>query len=332
METASKINSLVLLRAIAVLGVCFGHLGYALAYGNSLSPLFMALHNYGKYGVHMFFVISGFIIPLSMDKAGYDIKYFFKFLAKRGVRLHPPYLIAFILAIIILAAEVQVKRIPFPHSFGAVLEYCLYWKRMDTNPVFWTLKVEAEFYLLMALYFPLLKRCPKLTLGISIPIILLLSAVVPPMPFELPDYLIFFWVGVVGFVVYTKAEGAKWPLVCHAILIGCMVLFYPFPAAIAAIFTIAIILFYKGRGNRVFNNVGEMSYSVYLMHYPIGVKLINLIYPHINPAYAVLLFLLANIVVIVACALFWKWVEKPFASLSNKIKYGDAKHAPKNLT
>src|ERR1035441_2897196 len=47
---------------------------------------------YGWLGVEIFFVISGFIIPYSLYKAGYRVSDFTRFLLKRIARLDPPYL------------------------------------------------------------------------------------------------------------------------------------------------------------------------------------------------------------------------------------------------
>lgn len=90
----NKLDSLDLLRGIAVLAVCFCHFGGALSSGNWLAEIFGYLHTYGKYGVHVFFVISGFVIPLSLNKSQYTINQYGHFLLKRFVRLHPPYLVA----------------------------------------------------------------------------------------------------------------------------------------------------------------------------------------------------------------------------------------------
>ncbi|MHB8208815.1 acyltransferase family protein [Mucilaginibacter sp.] len=54
----------------------------------------------------IFFVISGFVIPYSLFKANYELKHYFKFLYKRVLRLHPPYLAALL---IILKVPVAVK-------------------------------------------------------------------------------------------------------------------------------------------------------------------------------------------------------------------------------
>ena len=97
------------------------------------------------------------------------------------------------------------------------------------------------------------------------------------------------------------------------------------------LFTVLFILLYKGSGNKFLDLFGEISYSVYLIHFPIGVKLLNLISGHLNPRYYVFLFILTLIIVSGISMVFWKFIEKPAGDLSNKIKYGESKKKPKSL-
>ncbi|WP_461147988.1 acyltransferase family protein [Spirosoma pulveris] len=58
---------------------------------STIGMTFNILHEYGKYGVQIFFVVSGFVIPLSLKKSNYDERGYPRFLWKRVLRLHPPY-------------------------------------------------------------------------------------------------------------------------------------------------------------------------------------------------------------------------------------------------
>src|ERR1700750_1411309 len=79
------------LRGIAALAVACFHL-------NSHNVLFA----HGWAGVEVFFVISGFIVPWSLDGAHYKIGLYGRFLLRRIVRLDPPYL-AMVCVILALA-------------------------------------------------------------------------------------------------------------------------------------------------------------------------------------------------------------------------------------
>src|SRR5229473_3266591 len=85
-----RVTTVDALRGIASLSVAWFHF----THGN---PTFLSegvLKSSGEYGwagVHMFFVISGFVIPYALYKAQYSSRQFGRFLAKRIIRLDPPY-------------------------------------------------------------------------------------------------------------------------------------------------------------------------------------------------------------------------------------------------
>ncbi|WP_028669044.1 acyltransferase family protein [Runella zeae] len=148
-----KIDSLVLLRAIAVVLVVFCHLGHPLEDDGLFGLFFELMHNYGKYGVHIFFVVSGFIIPYSMYKSHYTLNNYFKFLYKRLIRLHPPYLFALLLTLIISFFSYKLRHLNFPETLKSVFFSFFYFHVPADNPVFWTLAVEAQYYLLIGIIF-----------------------------------------------------------------------------------------------------------------------------------------------------------------------------------
>ncbi|PWV50569.1 acyltransferase [Chitinophaga sp. S165] len=328
METKRKVESLSFLRGLAVLLVCFCHFGNPFAEGNALSGMFDAFHEYGKYGVQIFFVISGFVIPLSLDKAGYQIKYYGKFLLKRAMRLHPPYLIALALTLIILAASNAVKHIPFPETFTSIIQSLFYLHYPDSNPVFWTLKVEAQYYLFIGLYFVILQKYPRLTLAISIPLFMLISQTPVVNYLDLFQHLLYFIIGIAGYLIYMR-QGKSWfEMGCIAAITVFCFIFYGAAPTIAAAFTILVILLYTGKVHKAFDFLGEISYSVYLIHFPIGVKLINLTSRYVKPEFAIILFSITLVTCLVLGVIFWKYIERTFSERSNKISYGQRKKAP----
>ncbi|HEX8377895.1 MAG TPA: acyltransferase family protein, partial [Pedobacter sp.] len=141
-----KVNSLGALRGLAVLMVCFCHFAAPLKKNNFFSETFYFLELNGIYGVHIFFVISGFVIPLSMDKANYSFKYYFHFLYKRALRLHPPFLAALIITYTIVFLADYVKHIPFSETPIDIIKSAFYLYLTPSNPVFWTLQVEVQYY------------------------------------------------------------------------------------------------------------------------------------------------------------------------------------------
>jgi peptidoglycan/LPS O-acetylase OafA/YrhL len=162
MSVKSKVTSLALLRGIAVLAVCFCHFGKPVSAGSVFPDLFRIMGKYGEYGVHVFFVISGFVIPFSLYKAQYALKDYFLFLYKRFLRLHPPYIAGLIFTLILAAASYRSRHIPNPETFSSVFKSLFYIHAPADNPVFWTLRIEAEYYIFIGLFFVLLTKFLRL--------------------------------------------------------------------------------------------------------------------------------------------------------------------------
>ncbi|MVT09221.1 acyltransferase family protein [Chitinophaga tropicalis] len=334
METKRKVESLSLLRGLAVLLVCLCHFGLPFAENNALAGMFDSFHEYGKYGVQVFFVISGFVIPLSMDKAGYQIRYYGKFLFKRAARLHPPYLAALVITLLVVALSNKVKHEPFPENPLTIFQSLFYIHAPDNNPVFWTLKIEAEYYLFIGLFFIILQRYTRVTLALSLPLFMLLSQLPVAGYIELFQHMMYFMIGIIGYIIYMKegSGSSLFEMFCIAAAgIFAFIMDGPAPA-IAGLFTVSFILFYKGKGFKPLDFMGEISYSVYLLHFPIGVKFINLLIRHVPPNTAIILFTVTLLLVTGIGVVFWKYVEKPFGDMSNRIKYGESKKVSSGLT
>ena len=168
------------LRGLAVLSVLFCHLGAAFFVDNAhLSslinvppipepsypwitrelvpsdfPAFM-----GPFGVAVFFLISGFVIPISIEK--YNLK---KFLSKRFFRLYPTYVVVFTLNMIIALIGYFIYKNDiqeYPYSFFDVVTS--YFIGLNTyiagtrwlDPVAWTLGIEIAFYVVSVSFFKL---------------------------------------------------------------------------------------------------------------------------------------------------------------------------------
>jgi peptidoglycan/LPS O-acetylase OafA/YrhL len=123
---------------------------------------FLALYpaTLGGTGVALFFVISGFCIHLSHEKA--RTKAFDVFFIRRFFRIYPPYLVA----LLVFAFLFPMTWFPAhdPHAVGLFLthlflvhnveEYYLY----GINASFWSIAVEAQLYLLYPLLLVLVFR------------------------------------------------------------------------------------------------------------------------------------------------------------------------------
>jgi peptidoglycan/LPS O-acetylase OafA/YrhL len=93
------LETIDVLRGIASLWVCWFHI--TMRGLIDVNPVLGAIGTPGHVGVPMFFVISGFVVPYSLYRGRYKLSNFGRFMAKRIVRLDPPYLVAIALAVAI---------------------------------------------------------------------------------------------------------------------------------------------------------------------------------------------------------------------------------------
>jgi peptidoglycan/LPS O-acetylase OafA/YrhL len=119
---------------------------------------------YGWLGVEVFFVISGFVIPYSMHRGGYRVsQHFWRFLAKRLARLEPPYLVSIVVVVILWYLSALTPGFQGTNPDIRPTRLLLHLGYLNAffghpwlNPVYWTLGIELQYYLLVAITYPLL--------------------------------------------------------------------------------------------------------------------------------------------------------------------------------
>ena len=161
----NRIKFLDGLRGIAILLVVLYHAytrwGVILPYKNKFSEIFV--FKYGYLGVELFFLISGFVILMSLEKCSS----FPQFIYKRWVRLFPGMLVATI--IIFFSASFFIERplgIPKSESIISGLLFVepswinlLFGTHLSSlEGSFWSLFVEFKFYVLFGLAYFLYKK------------------------------------------------------------------------------------------------------------------------------------------------------------------------------
>jgi peptidoglycan/LPS O-acetylase OafA/YrhL len=207
MKEKGTIHSLTWLRAIAALMVCLFHFRGYIWHGENPNNFVKSL-NYGYLGVIMFFVISGFVIPYSMYVKNYQLKYFFRFLLKRTIRIEPPYLIfIFVLLLVNYYTFVYLWRLPFPTTvkqfFLNITYLAPFFKVQWITIIFWTLAVEFQFYILTGLVYNTLVN-KTLYRFIGFVTLLTIGFLIPANFQTVLNYYIYFIIGFQTFMYYTK--------------------------------------------------------------------------------------------------------------------------------
>ena len=315
----SRIESLDVLRGIAALLVAWYHF----TNGNpAFIPAGHPLELSGKYGwtgVNIFFVISGFVIPYTLHRSNYKLRNYFRFVLKRMIRLDPPFLAAMVIIIVLGYGSAYVGEHPYHVTAVQVLLHFGYinvffgydW----LSPVFWTLAIEFQYYLMMGLIFPVIMNNFRSRLLI----LLLLSclAFIPSTSFIF-HYLFCFLLGITTFHYWSGVIQRKQFIILVVLFgIGCW-LTVGEAAAAASLLTVLIIPSMR-ISHPVLRFFGTISYSVYLLHVTIGGKVLNL---SLRFSYGKGWVLLASFTAtLVAAYLLYRLIEKPSQKWSSSINY-----------
>ncbi len=147
----NRLAWLDVLRGLAALFVVFDHLSYYV-----LVPARWVIYSWfdpGNYGVFVFFIISGYIVPASLERKG-SVRTFW---VSRVFRLYPLYLLAVGLAVGLWLVHFGGLRGAGADPETSVLAQLLMMSNVLAGPnlpnVVWSLSYEMIFYLLLVALF-----------------------------------------------------------------------------------------------------------------------------------------------------------------------------------
>ena len=148
------------LRGVAAMWVVLFHAaegGHLKLLQASLPCWFVGwVFGHGELGVPIFFVLSGFVMALTVHHAPIDAAHGLKFIARRLIRLTPPMYFSFAVVIGLAAVKAITAHtaIDLPR-WQTLLAHATYTHGLADspilNPIYWTLGVEVQFYLAFAL-------------------------------------------------------------------------------------------------------------------------------------------------------------------------------------
>ncbi|MBL7922696.1 MAG: acyltransferase [Bacteroidia bacterium] len=315
------VHGLSWLRGLASLMVCFFHVKKYI--WKEVNPdLFTRLCMEGYLGVYVFFVISGFVIPYSMHAKQYTVSKFFRFLAKRMLRIEPPYVIFVLILFVWTWGLYHWKGWGKPCLYDArqfllnITYLAPFFQVKWISLIFWTLAVEFQFYILTGLSFGLMMKGRTY----RYPLMLLFTAlgfVIPESYLTVFNNYVYFLVGFQSFLFYTG--NIKWK---EYLLSLCCALVYTwfFELEMAVPFvllTLAGIHFLNYR-SWLSDFLGNISYSLYLTHGLAGGAVAIFSIGVMNATWT---FVTAIAVSILVAWMYYTLVEKPFLRWSKRLKY-----------
>jgi peptidoglycan/LPS O-acetylase OafA/YrhL len=309
------------LRGLAALWVCLFHFACRVEGLLPQSDPIRTIASFGWLGVESFFVISGFVIPYSLFARNYTLSEAHSFMLRRLKRLEPPYIasIVLVLALIWISSlipgyDAKAAKLTWGQVFGHLAYANAFLEQPWLIPVFWTLAIEFQFYIFISVAFVIVNQSCACKAALSVLAIAVSSYLLPSRSL-LIHWLPLFAIGIATFQFHTKQFSLLW-LVCIWTFVSA-ISFHIIGSleTVVGVVTACSILVFKEKNLkwlRPLTFVGTISYSLYLVHVPIGVRLINLSMrlPR-NRVNSYLAIIAAFAVSIAFAAIFWKLVECP---------------------
>jgi len=111
---------------------------------------------WGPFGVALFFLISGFVIPISLQRMAGTPYWVPRFALARLVRLWPTYTTGFFITIVVLHYSYSWNNLAFWPAANGIARHLSFFRDWlgytNLDGIVWTLEVEVKFYVVMALF------------------------------------------------------------------------------------------------------------------------------------------------------------------------------------
>ncbi|MBI6183620.1 acyltransferase [Serratia proteamaculans] len=323
------------IRGLAALSVVVAHFIVPL-YANS-SFIFHYLFDFGKIGVVLFFIISGFIIPFSFKIHNGGVK---AFLISRFFRLYPAYW--FSLFVFLLFSCFLGKYFPTYQIFANITMFQTAVGVKDIVGVYWTLFIELIFYSLCIVLF-VVGILNKVKTNFSISLFMLFIALVLGVtryfsgisfPVALPLALSLMMFGGMwrAFVLHEDLFAKKMcfnymaiyvlmiPVICNFAYGGISgygvryVVTYYISMLLFVLFTTKIRL-----TNSYLAYLGTISYSMYLIH-PSILILFEGLSLGLSSNMTLLLAIIGVLITIPVSHVIFKIIEEPSINFGRRVK------------
>lgn len=305
-------------RGVAALAVVIYHYFYQYnkLYGHSFEVA--EFFKLGLYGVHLFFIVSGFVIYWTISRSNKAID----FIWSRFSRLYPPFWIALTLTFLItLIYPLPGHEVSFSTYIANISMFHEYLGFSHVDGVYWTLTLELAFYFWILFIFCIgqIKNIEKILLfWVCLACVIThhkLNLFINPLLKKalLLDYIELFSAGICFYKYKTKAHSN----ITHILLLVVIVALYcSYPNMTATALCTFYFIFWliitnraKLLSNRLCVYLGTISYSLYLIHQNIGYVIIHQFYLNeLSPLLGVFSALTISLII---SHLIMNYIERP---------------------
>lgn len=272
----------------------------------------------------IFFIISGYVMYMHMERNNFDLKLFFPFMAKRITRLMIPMLACVALIIAINAFFQWYLGEPIAFSFRqffANITLTANFIGEDWyNPIFWTLSIEFQFYIFLALTFFIIRKNTFVSLVLLIAFSLGMNYFLD-MRGLLTEFGSYFIIGIALVLFHSKKFSSLQLLFIIALgsidlFLNQAMFYYVIP-----LISIPILLFVKVQ-SKFLQYLGETSYSFYLFHGLLGNWFLYFTLRYMDQTWQKVLLLIGAFgIAYLGSYVFYRIIEKPSLKLVKRIHY-----------
>jgi peptidoglycan/LPS O-acetylase OafA/YrhL len=330
MEERNQLDFLNALRGIAACMVCVFHASFLI---KEFYPSLYSFMDIGQEGVYVFFVISGVVLPWSMDVGKYQWKSVDRFLSKRWLRLYPPFFLSVVIyAIGYFLSEENSNQEIISMTLHSMFLTAPFFGEKWINEVYWTLFVEFQFYVYLALLFPFISSQRRIIRTVALFGGLGLAFLSYFFVGRYGKLELFFHLPVftLGYYLYLRLKGR---IDESEFWIGLVVTSFAalyitghlhglsYRLATVAIVT-ALLIYAVRRKIPYLDSLGEVSYSFYLTHWFV-ISMANYWFYQYSKTEtgSLVVFFGIQVGAILLAALFYRVVEMPSLRWTKKIKY-----------
>jgi peptidoglycan/LPS O-acetylase OafA/YrhL len=347
-----------LLKAGAAQLIVLHHLAFYGPMADHVRPLLPALIEWldlnGRMAVQVFLVISGFLVAKSLSPSGRPgLDYPLSAIWRRYTKLAPPFLVATLVAAAasaVAATWMSHGSISAPATLSQLSAHALLLHGVLGYPSLsagaWYVAIDFQLYAAMVVMLWLAGRVAgQRLLPWLMPCVVALGVTLSLLHFNLdadwdnwaPYFFGSYGLGVLAWWASDprRQPGTATLLALMALLPAAAALAVDFRSRIALALAVACVLFLfgriqtrsQGRAWSVVNGLGRISYSVFLIHFPVCL-LVNAAFTRFVPAEPVwqgLGMLLAWGASLAAGQAFFRWVELP---LGRVVQFATGRIAP----
>lgn len=301
------------------------------------TPLKLDDQGIGAIAVPFFFLASGFVVTPIALRLGTR-----RFAVNRVFRIYPPLIFAVLLAAgLILVGAQPLSTNPQPVTVGSMLSNLTLLNFVQSPlgayvGVAWTLFVEMLFYGLLIVLLPVLRRSLWLAIAIELELVhlmLMTHGLFGEQYRALAVNVVYLTMPIMGQVIW-----AAWHRKIPAWLAGCFLIIAwglfvwatyltihpsyiprPFPVGFAlALFLIGLFAEDRLRQRRIWTELSERTYSIYLLHGVIAFPILHLTFGRIPLDLALLSAVAATAI---GVELAYRFIERPSHQFGRRLSH-----------